>query len=177
MFFLLDPLTLCFANSKRLGGYTQWVHFPKKCTSPEALQSTSWLHSRKHSDYTCFYSARSGGTRRPPSSTMTRSRAWRTRVLGVPHRGVTQMGPGLAYDLLKDVRQGGMDFKLFQINLVGLLWKLDSVIGLGLFSCNRLGLDSCPYYLPYIKRGMAHLLVTLTIIQSIQHKRLHADYT
>jgi len=34
MFFLLDPLTLCFTNSKRLGDYTQWVYFPKKCTSP-----------------------------------------------------------------------------------------------------------------------------------------------
>jgi len=33
VFFLLDPLTLCFANSKRLRGYTQWVHFSEKCMS------------------------------------------------------------------------------------------------------------------------------------------------
>ena len=85
------------------------------------------------------------------------------------------MGLGMAHDMLKDARQGGVDFKLFQINLVGLLLKLDSVIGIGLFSCNRLGLDMCPYPLPYIKRGMAHPLVTLTIVQSIQHKRLHVD--
>ena len=77
------------------------------------------------------------------------------------------MGPRMANDLLKDARQGGMDFKLIQIDLVGLLRKLDYVIGLGLFSCNQLGLDMCPYPLPYIKRGMVHLLVTLTIIQSI----------
>jgi hypothetical protein len=95
---------------------------------------------------------------------MIRSRAWRTRVLGVPHRGATQMGPGLAHDLLKDARQGGMDFKLFQVDLVGLQWKLGSVIGLGLFSCNRLGLDTCPYTLSYIKRGTVHPLVTLTVI-------------
>jgi hypothetical protein len=94
---------------------------------------------------------------------MIRSRAWQTRVLGVPHRGATQMGPGLAHDLLKDARQGGMDFKLFQVDLVGLQWKLGSVIGLGLFSCNRLGLDTCPYTLSYIKRGTVHPLVTLTI--------------
>ena len=31
------------------------------------------------------------------------------------------MGPRMAHDLLKDARQGGVDFKLFQINLVGLL--------------------------------------------------------
>ena len=67
------------------------------------------------------------------------------------------MGPRMAHDLLKGVRQGGVDFKLFQINLVGLLRKLDSLIGLGLFSCNRLGLDTCPYPLPYIKRGTLHL--------------------
>ena len=84
------------------------------------------------------------------------------------------MGHGMAHDLLKDARQCGVDFKLFQIDLVGLL-KLDSIIGLGLFSYNRLGLDTCPYPLPYIKRGMVHPLVTLTIIQSIQRKRLHAD--
>ena len=37
VFFLLDPLTLCFANSKRLGGYTQQVHFLEKCTSPRSF--------------------------------------------------------------------------------------------------------------------------------------------
>ena len=52
---------------------------------------------------------------------MTRLGASRARVLGVPHEGTSWMGPGIAHDLLKDVRQGGMDFKLFQIDLVGLL--------------------------------------------------------
>jgi hypothetical protein len=40
------------------------------------------------------------------------SGAWWTRVLGVPYRDETQMGLGLDYDLLRDARQGGMDFKL-----------------------------------------------------------------
>ena len=39
---------------------------------------------------------------------------WRTRVPGVPHGGTTWMGPGMAHDMLKDVRQGGVDFKLFR---------------------------------------------------------------
>ena len=101
--------------------------------------------------------------------------SWRTRVLGVPHGVTTWMGPGMAHDLLKDMRQGGVDFKLFQIDLVGLLWKLDSLTGLRFFSCNRLGLNTCPYPLPYIKRGTVHPLITLTIIQSIQRKRLYTD--
>ena len=78
--------------------------------------------------------------------------------MGFPIGFTTRMGPGLAHDLLKDMRQGGMVFKLFKINLVGLLRKLDSVIGLELFYCNRLGLDTCPYPLPYIKRGTMHPL-------------------
>jgi hypothetical protein len=69
------------------------------------------------------------------------------------------MGPGLAHDLLKDAKQGDVDFKLFKINLLGLLRKLDSIIGLGLFYCNQLGLDACPYPLPYIKRGTVHPFV------------------
>ena len=96
---------------------------------------------------------------------------WWTRVLGVSYGSSTRMGPRMAHDLLKDARQGDMDFKLFQINLVGLLWKLDSVIGLELFYCNRLGLDTCSYPLSYIKRGTTHPLVTPTIIQSIQCKK------
>ena len=113
-FLLLDPLTLCFANSKRLGGHTQWVHFFKSARHSEALHSTSWLHSRKHSNYACSYPTRSGGTRRLLSLTMTRSGAWRTRVLGVSHRGTAWMGPRMAHDLLKHARQGGVDFKLFR---------------------------------------------------------------
>jgi hypothetical protein len=69
------------------------------------------------------------------------------------------MGLKLSRDVLKDMRQGGADFKLFKINLVGLLRKLDSIIGLGLFYCNQLGLDTCPNPLPYIKRGTVHPLV------------------
>jgi len=42
-------------------------------------------------------------------------------VLGIPHEGTTHIGPGMAHDLLKDAGQGDVDFKLFQINLVGLL--------------------------------------------------------
>ena len=45
----------------------------------------------------------------------------RTNVLGIPHKGTPWMGPRMAHDLLKDTRQGGVDFKLFQIDLVGLL--------------------------------------------------------
>ena len=29
-------------------------------------------------------------------------------------RGTTRMGPGMVHDLLKDARQGGVDFKLFR---------------------------------------------------------------
>ena len=32
----------------------------------------------------------------------------------VPHGGATWMGPRMAHDLLKDARQGGVDFKLFR---------------------------------------------------------------
>jgi len=38
------------------------------------------------------------------------------------------LGPELADDLLEDTMQGGVDFELFKINLVGLPRKLDSVI-------------------------------------------------
>jgi hypothetical protein len=68
------------------------------------------------------------------------------------------MGPGLAHNLSKDAKQDGVDFMLFKTNLVGLLRKLDSVIGLRLFYCNPLELDTCPYPLPYIKRGTVHPL-------------------
>jgi len=93
IFFLLDPLTLCFSNSKRLGGYTQWVHFHEKRTPLEFLKSTSCLRSWKHSNDACFYSARPRGTRRLLSLTMTHSRAWWTRVLGVPHGDYNLDGP------------------------------------------------------------------------------------
>ena len=85
------------------------------------------------------------------------------------------MGPGMAHDLLEDTRHDGVDFKLFQIDLVGLLRKLDSIIGLGLFYYNRLGLDTCPYPLPYIKRGTAYPLIHTQSYISIQCKRLHTD--
>ena len=77
--------------------------------------------------------------------TMILASVWRTKVLRVSHGGTPRMGPVMAHDLLKDARQGGVDFKLFQINLVGLLWKLDYVKGLELFSYTRLGLDTYPY--------------------------------
>ena len=35
--------------------------------------------------------------------------------------GTTWMGLGMAHDLLEDTRHDGVDFKLFQIDLVGLL--------------------------------------------------------
>ena len=86
------------------------------------------------------------------------------------------MGPRLAHDLLEDTIQGGMDFKLYKISLVGLLRKLDSVIGLGLFYCNRLGLDTCAYPLPYIKRGTVHPLVdTIISINPIQKATRRLD--
>jgi hypothetical protein len=72
---------------------------------------------------------------------------------------------GLAHNLLEDARQDGVYSKLSRTDLVGLLGKLDSVVELELFCYNRLGLDTCPYPLSYIKRGMVHLLVH-TIIQT-----------
>ena len=47
---------------------------------------------------------------------------------------------------LKDTVQGGVDFKPSRTDLVGLLGKQDSVIELGLFCCNWLGLEThlCP---------------------------------
>jgi hypothetical protein len=59
----------------------------------------------------------------------------------------------------------------YQINLVGLQGKLDSVIGLELFYCNRLGLDAHHCTLSLYKERHSAPLVTLTIIQSIQRKR------
>jgi hypothetical protein len=53
-----------------------------------------------------------GATRRIPSPTMICLGAWRTRVLGVPYRDGTRMGLKLDHDLLRDARQGGVDFKL-----------------------------------------------------------------
>jgi hypothetical protein len=80
------------------------------------------------------------------------------------------MGPRLVHDLLKDMRQGGDDFQLFKMNLVGLLRKLDSIIGFGLFYCNLLGLDTCLYPLPYIRRGMVHPLVHTIIPINLMQK-------
>jgi hypothetical protein len=77
----------------------------------------------------------------------------------------TRLGPRLAHGLLEDTRQGGVYSKLSRTDLVGLLGNLDSVIELGLFYCNRQRLDTCPYPLPNIKRGMVHPLVR-TIIQT-----------
>jgi hypothetical protein len=93
------------------------------------------------------------------------------------HRDTTRMSPRLAHDLLKDAKQGDVDFKLFKINLLGLLRKLDYVIGLGLFYCNRLGLDACLYPLPYIKRGTVHPFVDIQSYQSIQRKRQLVEWT
>ena len=65
-----------------------------------------------------------------------------------------------------------MDFKVSRTDLVGLLGKQDSVIELGLFCCNWLGLEThlCPLSLYKEMHGAPPC--TLTIIQSIQCKRL-----
>jgi hypothetical protein len=84
----------------------------------------------------------------------------------------TRLGPRLAHGLLEDTRQGDMDSKLSRTDLVGFIRKLDSIIELGLFYCNQLGLDTCPYSLPYIKRCTVHTLV-LTIIQTNPMQRPH----
>jgi hypothetical protein len=67
-----------FQTTRGSGGYTQWVHFVKSAHHLGVFKSTSWLHSWKHSNYTCFYSAYLGATRRLPSSTMICSGAWQT---------------------------------------------------------------------------------------------------
>jgi hypothetical protein len=85
----------------------------------------------------------------------------------------TRLGPRLAHGLLEDVRQGGVYSKLSRTNLVGLLGKLDSIIELGLFYCNRQRLDTCPYPLPNIKRGTVHPLYVQSY-KPIQCKRPHA---
>jgi hypothetical protein len=110
--FSFDPLTLCFKQQEAWGIHSVSALLQKKCTSSGDLQSTSWLCSRKHSDFACFYSPYLGATRRLLSSTMTHSGTWWTRVLGVSHSDATRTGPRLNHDLLKDARQGGVDFKL-----------------------------------------------------------------
>jgi hypothetical protein len=42
------------------------VHFFEKCTPIEDFKKHNMVSPRKHSDNACFYSARSGGTRRLP---------------------------------------------------------------------------------------------------------------
>ena len=59
---------------------------------------------------------------------------------------------------LKDMNQGGVDFKLSRTDLVGLLGKQDSIIELGLFYCNRLGLETHPCPLSLYNGGMVHPL-------------------
>jgi hypothetical protein len=60
----------------------------------------------------------------------------------------TWLGLGLAHGLLEDARQGGVYSKLSRTDLVKLLGMLDSIIELGLFYCNRLGLNTCLYLYP-----------------------------
>ena len=56
---------------------------------------------------------------------------------------------------LKDTMQGGVDFKPSWTDLVGLLGKEDSIIELGIFCCNRLGLEThlCPLSLYKERHG------------------------
>jgi hypothetical protein len=84
------------------------------------------------------------------------------------------IGPITRYNH-EDTEQGGMISKYARTDLVGLLGKLVSVIELGLFNCNRLGLGKLPCPLTYIKRGRQHPLYINSIIQS--NKRYHTDWT
>jgi hypothetical protein len=173
--FSSDPLTLCFKQQEARGLHSMSALF-ESAHHPGIFQSTSWLYLRKHSDYTWFYSAYLGATRRLLSLAMTCSRTWRTRVLGVPYRNGTWMGPGLGSRSVEGHKTRWHGLQAYQIDLVDLQGKLDFVIGLGLSNCNRLGLVSCPALSSYIKRGMVHPLVH-TIIQPIQRKRQHTYWT
>jgi hypothetical protein len=76
MFFILPgefakkTLQLFVLNSKRLEGYTQWVHFFfAKVHTTHSQKNTLRFLFKKHPDEPCFYLARPGGTRRLSSST------------------------------------------------------------------------------------------------------------
>jgi hypothetical protein len=61
----------------------------------------------------------------------------------------------------------------YQINLVGLQGKLDSIIGLGLSYCNRLGLVSCPALSLYKERHGAPSCThnhTINLTQKATHR-------
>ena len=52
-------LQLFMLNSKRLGGYTQWVHFARKAHTTRRLQEHFMSSLWRYSDATWFYSAKS----------------------------------------------------------------------------------------------------------------------
>jgi hypothetical protein len=104
MFFSSGPCNSLFQTARGSGAYTQLVHFLKVHITREFFRAP---HGFTHeSTRTTLVSTRQylGATRRLPSPTMICSGAWR-------YRDGTRMGLGLDYDLLRDTRQGGMDFK------------------------------------------------------------------
>jgi hypothetical protein len=71
--------------------------------------------------------------------------------------------------ILEDTNQGGMDFKLLETDLVGILGKLNSVIDLELLNCIRLGLELHLSLLSIYKERLGTPLVH-TIMSSNQCK-------
>ena len=76
-----------FQIARGSGATPSWMcFFLQKGTHHSKISGSAlWFHSRKHSDDTCFYSARPKGTRRGfQSSTMKCSGACRCETHGIP---------------------------------------------------------------------------------------------
>jgi hypothetical protein len=121
MFFIFPEksiektLQLFVSNSKRLGGYIQWMHFfCKKCTPlGGSYKNTSGFLFENYPDHPCFYPEEPGGTRRFPSSTINCSEASQYRAYRVLYHDDFYQGPiSGPRSRLKNTVQDGVDFKL-----------------------------------------------------------------
>jgi hypothetical protein len=60
------PSNSLFQIARGSGATLSECTFPNSVHHSKISRSTTWFHSRKHSDNACFYSTRPGGTRKLP---------------------------------------------------------------------------------------------------------------